>query len=106
MVRGTRNWTDGLWDVRIGEHKENLNMIIRKDKTKTDLAEYLRKCAFSRKIYKKLVPTAKGHLDQERSNLQSTKPNEQEINDDFEPNDNNSNKTYANTAMVYAFDPK
>ena len=38
--------------------------------------------------------------------MQSTKPNEQEINDDFEPNDEHSAKMYANTAMVYAFDPK
>ena len=40
------------------------------------------------------------------TNLQSTKSNKHEISDDFEPNDNNSIKSYANMAMVYAFDPK
>ena len=132
VIKGIRNWTDGLWDVRVGDQKENVNMIIRRDKTKTDLAEYLHKCAFSpslstfqrairkghfltwpgindinfEKYIKNLVPTAKGHLDQERTNLQSTKSNKHKISDDFEPNDNNSIKSYANTAMVYAFDPK
>ena len=74
-------------------------MIIRRDRTKTELAEYLHKCAFSPSLSKfqrairkghfltwpgsddinfekyiaNLVPTAKGHLDQERANLQSTK---------------------------------
>ena len=98
ILKGQRNWTDGLWDVEI-RPQQKLNVIIRKDKTKHDLAEYLHKCAFSppletfRKAIKKehfvtwpgideinfekiitnLVPTAKGHLDQECANLQSTK---------------------------------
>ena len=53
------------------------------------------------------MPTAKGHLDQERKKLQSTKPKKEEIIDeDFEPKDGNSTKTYENTAIVYAFDPQ
>ena len=77
-------------------------MVIRKDKTKTELAEYLHKSAFSpslstfqrairkghlltwpgiedinfEKYISNLIPTAKGHLDQARANLQSTKNKE------------------------------
>ena len=81
-------------------------MIIRKDTTKTKIGEYLHKYAFSlavstflRTIWqgffiiwpgiseinfiivlKNMVPTAKGHLEQEREYLQSTKSNTE---DDF-----------------------
>ena len=133
VIWGLRNWTDGLWDVTIPQRKDNMNMIIRKDKTKTELAEYLHKCAFSpslstlqhairkghfltwpgiadinfEKYITNLVPTAKGHLDQERANLQSTKTKpEDNIDIDFEPTDGNSTKTFENTAIIYAFDPK
>ena len=41
VVRGIRNWIDGLWDVKIKNQEDKMNIIIRKDKTKTDLAEYL-----------------------------------------------------------------
>lgn len=108
-------------------------MIIRKDKTKLDLAEYLHKCAFSpslstfqrairkghfltwpsiedinfEKYIMNLLPTAKGHLDQERANLQSTKTVESnKIIEDYEPTDGNSTKTFENTVVLYAFDPK
>ena len=86
-------------------------MIIWRDKTKTKLVEYFHKCAFSpslstfqRAIRKghfltwpgindinleknimNLVPTAKGHLDQERSNLQSSKIINNKFLKDFEP---------------------
>ena len=75
------------------------NVIIQKSKTKADLAQYLHACCFSpapstlirainngnmitwpgltpsliRKHLEKSVATAKGHLDQEQKNLQSTK---------------------------------
>ena len=99
VLKGMRNWLDGLWDINITKKIEQANMIIRKDRSKTELAENLHKCAFSpslstfqraiwkgrfltwpgitsinfKKFVHNLVPTAKGHLDQERANLQSTK---------------------------------
>ena len=80
---------------------QHANVIVRADQTKTNLAEYFHKCLFSpplvtiqmavrlghlstwpgiRKLnFLKLIydtiPTAKGHLNQERKNLRSTKPN-------------------------------
>ena len=99
ILTGTRNWTDGLWDIIIPQKQQSINAIIRFDKTKYELAEYLHKCAFSpslvtfqkainkghfitwpgindinfNKFIKNTLPIAKGHLDQERANLQSTK---------------------------------
>ena len=86
-----------------------INYIIRQNKTKTDLARYLHASAFSPSIstfekavkngnfvtwpgienlnFNKLVgntiATAKGHLDNERKNLQSTKPLLEALNDNF-----------------------
>ena len=34
ILKGSRNWTDGLWDVRLKPHYESANVIIRKDQTK------------------------------------------------------------------------
>ena len=99
ILTGTRNWTDGLWDIIIPQKQQSINAIIRFDKTKYELAEYLHKCAFSpslvtfqkainkghfitwpgindinfNKFIKNTLSTAKGHLDQERAKLQSTK---------------------------------
>ena len=133
ILKGNRNWTDGLWDVEIKSQQQQLNVIVRKDTTKHDLAEYLHKCAFSpplstfnraikkghfitwpgiehvnfERIITNLVPTAKGHLDQERTNLQSTKHSNQNVmNDDAEPIDGIATKTWHNAALLYAFTPK
>ena len=46
IIKVQRNWTNSLWDVEI-RPQQKLNVMIRKDKTKHDLAEYLHKCAFS-----------------------------------------------------------
>ena len=111
IIQGTRNHTDGLWDVhfptkQLTEHyakraikgSKHLNLIIHRDKTKQELAAYLHACAFSPPkstflnaiannnfitwpglstslIRRMVLPTAtaKGHLDQERKNLQSTR---------------------------------
>ena len=98
--------------TRIGMKPSNhaINYIIRQDKTKTDLARYLHACAFSPSLstfikainngnfvtwpgiknlnFSKLIGNttaiAKGHLDNERKNLQSTKMS-CETNDDFFP---------------------
>ena len=100
VTKGHRNFTDGLWDVKFQQHKINkINYIISKDKTKIELAQYLHACAFSPVIstfqkcidngnfitwlgietlnFKNLLgtteATAKRHINQERSNLQSIK---------------------------------
>ena len=116
-----------------------INYIVQKEKTKYELAQYLHACAFSPAVstfqkaiknghfitwpgistinFKNILPTTiateKGHLDQERKNLQSTKISKQEINDDdmfpqqsiiknseifgkmFNINEIGTNKTYA-----------
>ena len=41
VVEGLQNFKDGLWDVKIPQKQNKTNMIIRKDKTKMELAEYL-----------------------------------------------------------------
>ena len=113
-------------------HQHSLNVIVRQDKTKQDLAEYLHKCCFSPalstfaraikkgnfitwpgieninfiKTIRNLAPTAKGHLDQERANLQSTKNNNTEELEDFEPSDGIAMKTWHNAAILYPFKPK
>ena len=108
ILKGYRNFSDGLWDVPIPqsstptthnkEHKANI--IIRKDKTKMELIQWLHASCGSPNastfinavqkgnfltwpglnvsLIKKHLPdciaTTKGHLNQERKGLQSTKP--------------------------------
>ena len=102
IITGKRNRLDGIWDILITKNdsilRQQLNVILIKNKTKQQLAAYLHACCFSPsvttfvKAIKKghfitwpgldatmiqkhlIVPvaTAKGHLDQERKNLQST----------------------------------
>lgn len=100
LLSGKRNWSDGLWDVPFTTTgSQKINYIISRDRNKTELAQYLHGCAFSPVIstfqqcinngnfitwpgiddlnFKKLIDhteaTIKGHLDQERKNIQSTK---------------------------------
>ena len=107
LLTGLRNHIDGLWDVPFLQHdlkqlstKSNLqlNYIIRKDKSKLELARYLHACAFSPVLstftkaikrgnfvtwpgiedlnFEKMLGAVKeseqDHLDQERKHLQST----------------------------------
>ena len=96
-------WDIPLTNPNPQEHqyaRQALNIVVNKTQSKSDLAKYLHGCAFSPVIFTfktaiakenyvtylginsinftKLVgptiPTAKGHLDQERQGLQSTKP--------------------------------
>ena len=108
-------------------------MNLQKNQTKTELAEYLHKCAFGpslstfqkairkghfitwpsitkinfEKHITKLLPAAKGHLDQERSNLQTTKKQieSNKEDDNFFPQDGIGDKTYKNSAIIYPFGP-
>ena len=109
ILSGPRNLKDGIWDLHSPSTSNSAsnqstlrqaNAIIRKDKSKTELAQYLHAAAgypflstFIQEIKKgnfpswpgiesillkkylpKSIATAKGHLDQERKNLQSTRP--------------------------------
>ena len=122
ILTGLRNPHDGLWDVPLPQHPPSVlhshrsspsstlsnpscNVIIRKQTTKGDLAQYLHACAFSPAIstfltaikkghfitwpgltpalIKKHLPpsvfSAKGHLNQEMKNLQSTKKSYKDV---------------------------
>ena len=96
ILQGHRNFNDGLWDVQIPSvppppplyKTMDLNYIITKDKSKTELARCLHATAFSPSIttfikaikpgidtlnFATLLGTTKatelGHLDQERANF-------------------------------------
>ena len=101
ILRGDRNNTDRLWDVPISKQppQHNMNVIIKNDTTTSELIQYFQGCCFSpskstflkavqngnfitwpgltpnavKKYYKRDVFVAKGYLNQERANLQSTK---------------------------------
>jgi hypothetical protein len=101
IYTGTRNFTDGLWDINLtpSSIQQQANVIIRKDTTATDLVDYYHACCFSphkqtflRAINNgnfatwpgltprsvtwfmtKSIVTAKGHLDQERNFNQKMK---------------------------------
>ena len=120
IVQGHRNPDDGLWDIPLDTTPNNIkiNAIIRKNSTKHKLANYLHACAGSPSLstfqkaikkgyflswpgieeinFEKYIPnqeaTAKGHMDQEKQGLQSTKQ-------DFEP----SKEEKSNTTMTSIF---
>ena len=100
VLSGQRNKADGLWDVPFNNSSNTkMNYIISKNKSKTELAQYLHGCAFSptlktlqdavdkgnfiswpdiddlnfQTLLSAPLATILGHLDQERKNLQSTK---------------------------------
>jgi hypothetical protein len=137
IMQGTRNVTDGLWDIPINptpslQHRSNV--IITKDKTKTELVQYLHACCFSpssstfikavrngnfitwpgldaKLIHKHLpdsIATAKGHLDQEQQNLQSTKePTVSTSDEDFFPTSPEPTVTTNECcAVLFPFVPK
>ena len=119
ILSGQRNKVDGLWDVPFPTNNgmyyiknkvlPKVNYIITRDKSKTELAQFLHATAFSPRIstfqksinkgnfitwpgidelsFKKLIgsplATELGHLDQERKNLQSTK--DKDTDEDFFP---------------------
>ena len=47
IVTGNRNRNDGLWDIDLNNKTNHLNYMITKDKTKTELAQYLHAALFS-----------------------------------------------------------
>ena len=64
IIKGQRNWTDGLWDINIKpiRPQQSVNVITRKDKTKNYLAEYFHKCIFSPSISTFQREILQGHL--------------------------------------------
>ena len=64
VLTGTRNWTDGLWDIVIPQPNlhHSVNFITRHDKTKHEQAEYLHKCAFSPMLLTFQRAISKGHF--------------------------------------------
>ena len=100
ILHSNLNLRDGLWDVPFQQAGIQLiNYIITKYKSKNELAQYLYGCTFSpvistfqecinkgsfiswpgmdhlnfKKFIKMIELTIKGHQEQERKNLQSTK---------------------------------
>jgi hypothetical protein len=159
VLSGTRNHTDGLWDIpplatptspalpitptpalaanaiiRKDMPTPAVNAIIRKDMPKTALAQYLYGCCGSPvmstwqrairngnfvtwpsidswsigKNLPKTIASAKGHLVQQRKNLQSTKKPLQTLDDnDFFPlPDSPNEKTYSACTTIEPFEAK
>ena len=102
VLRRHRNYKDYetyKFLQKINNKEKQLNVIVRRDEKKTELAAYLHACAFSpvlstleqviykghlltwpgihklnfNKLLKNIIPAAKGYLDQERKNMQFTK---------------------------------
>ena len=130
VLVGQRNQRDKLWDVQLNKETEheNLHYIVLKDQSKRDLAEFLHACAFSPAIstlqvavnkgnfitwpgieglnFKRLIgttiATAKGHLDQERANLRSTKIITENNTDNDHFPEKEANKTFECYAIAIA----
>jgi hypothetical protein len=146
VLSGTRNKIDGLWDIALPISRPTstrpkaplqVNAIIRKDISKTNLVQYLYGCLGSPVVstwklaiangnfitwpgidtlsidahLPKNIASAKGHMDQERKNLQSTRikleTDKIEIEDDddafFPIADTRNIKTFAACAQIVPF---
>ena len=128
LIVGKRNLKDGLWDIPFPlKPLQSANYVVTKDKTKYELARYLHACAFSpslhtftkaikngnfiswpgiemlnfKKLLENTAETAKGHLDQERQGLQSTREQQQDFFPDKEPT-----KTHNVAIKLEPFQPK
>jgi hypothetical protein len=144
ILEGKRNTTDGLWDITIpsadarppqqAPPPHQLNAIIRKNQSKTELVQYPHGCCGSpglstwKKAIKngnfitwpgidsislsrlpKSIASAKGHLDQERKNLQTTqvKQDTDKEDDEFPPlQDTPNEKSYSACAKIVPFATK
>ncbi|GFH54654.1 hypothetical protein CTEN210_11130 [Chaetoceros tenuissimus] len=110
LLTGDQNPIDSLWDIHLPLQQGKINAVISSNKTKTELAQFLHAtCGFpvvstfrtsisngnfigfpgidSVSFTKHLppsVPTAKGHLKQERQGLRSTKPVKIKLESDTE----------------------
>lgn len=99
ILTGNRNLRDGLWDIVLTPTEHKANVIIKKSQTKIDLLNFIRGCLgnptkstflraartgnlitfpgldmdYINKHMQESIFSAKGHLKQEKMNLQSTK---------------------------------
>ena len=141
ILTGLRNHTDGLWDVSVSTQthpttpsapssafNQAANVIIRKNQTTKQLAQYLHAACGSPPISTFLkaikngllqswpgidlikesdllpsIATAKGHLDQERKNLQSTKPSS--VNSSSQPSSTTSTASVASNPAPIHHEP-
>ena len=63
VLSGHRNTTDGLWDVPFKNNTSHkMNYIISKDKSITELAQYLHACDFSPTLKTLQNPVKKGNF--------------------------------------------
>ena len=118
VMQGKRNKQDGLWDVPFSNSKLHLNVMIKKSTLKRDLIKFYHGACFSptKKTFLQAVKngnfmnwpgltstlvsqhletpiaTIRGHMKQERKNLQSTKT----TNTDFFPVHDTPNNTKTN----------
>ena len=136
ILKGQRNKTDELWDITISRPVRHRAMeITTKDKTKTELFQYLHGCYFrstprnltkeikngnfltcpglnNQQLLKHLPPsiaTALEHMDQERKNLQSTKHVKPEVEVEEDRNfypDTESVKIHEICATIIPFNLK
>ena len=134
ILKGIRNITDGLWDVQITPRKlppmtEEVNVMIRLDGAKMDLANYLHASLFSpmpstlhkaiknkhlitwpgidninfTKFVNDNIPMRLGHLNQERKGLRSTKSAKDSTEDFNPPQDTKHNEVMS---LVFEFNGK
>ena len=106
LLHGRRNFHDGLWDIELPivtkePLKQHMNVIIKLDGNKSELADFIHGCLFSPcpstlmkavrnkhflswpgidkinflRYANNNIATLKGHFNQERKNLRSTKNN-------------------------------
>ena len=130
ILEGTRNINDGLWDIQLDTNPLTANVIIQKNKLKQDLAAFYHGVCFSptkktfvqainngnfigwpgldkqliNKNLNETIPTLKGHMRQERKNLQST---QSKIDNDYNPPTDQPNlKTNNIICSLVNFDKK
>ena len=136
IMQGKRNLQDGLWDIPLPPvtcelQQHHANILICRDKSKSELAQYLHAACNSPSIstfiraiknniflswpgltadlitkhLPKSLATAKGHLQYERKNLQSTKELTDEENDFFPSSESPNLKTHKCYATVHTCVP-
>ena len=137
IITGTRNFQDGLWDVKLPQHPPlstpALHIVIKKDKKLQDLIHYYQACCFHprkstfikaikngnfikwpgltaaavSKYYVSTEASAKGHLNQERKFLQSTKHHIEIDDEDFFPSKEPlQSPTHECMAIILPFEAK
>jgi len=133
VLTGVRNQEDGLWDVPVKKVQlEKANVIIRVDKTKNDLANFIHATMFSptidtldkairnknlltmpgvndvnfRKYIGDNIPTAVGHIKQERKYLRTTKISKLDEFENLDMCPIKEEKQYCVMSSIFEFNSK